>query len=404
MRTQTISLVLPRLHAAQRQVKHEAKRFNVLACGRRWGKTTLGVDLLTHPALGSHPVGWFAPTYKLLLEVWREFVRILRPAIRRQNATERRIELWTGGVLEFWTLEDGDAGRSRKYKRVFVDEAGLPASLSDTWAAAILPTLADLEGDAWLAGTPKGRGFFWRCYQRALSGTRGWACWQQPTHRNPHILPSEIDELRRAMPERQYRQEILAEFLEDGGGVFRRVAEAATLEPLAQARGSTYVGGVDWARSNDYTVFSIIDAQSGQQVALDRFSQVDYETQLNRFRAMHERFKVSAWVAEYNSMGGPLVERLQRDGYPVQPFVTTNATKAQAVDALALAIERGDVALLDDAVQTGELEAYEMTQLPSGAIRYSAPDGMHDDTVIALALAWHAAASAGPQRRTRRAA
>ena len=43
-----------------------------------------------------------------------------------------------------------------------------------------------------------------------------------------------------------------------------------------------------------------------------------------------------------------------------------------------------------------ELQAYESERLPSGAVRYSAPGGMHDDHVISLALAWRAVARGGP--------
>ena len=87
-------------------------------------------------------------------------------------------------------------------------------------------------------------------------------------------------------------------------------------------------------------------------------------------------------------MGEPLIEQMQREGLPVQPFTTTNASKQQAVDALALAFERGEIEILPDRTLIGELQAFEARRLPSGLLRYEAPQGMHDDTVIALALAW----------------
>lgn len=88
-------------------------------------------------------------------------------------------------------------------------------------------------------------------------------------------------------------------------------------------------------------------------------------------------------------MGGPLSESLQQMGLPVQMFTTTNATKTEIIQALALAFETAQVRIPNDATMIGELQAYEQTQLPSGIWRYSAPDGMHDDMVMSLALAWH---------------
>jgi hypothetical protein len=102
----TFQIKLPRPHGGQRQVIAEAKRFNVLQCGRRFGKTTLGQDRMIAPSVAGHPVAWFAPTYKLLSEVWREFKTIVAPLDPRISEQERRIGLLlTGGVLDFWSLD-----------------------------------------------------------------------------------------------------------------------------------------------------------------------------------------------------------------------------------------------------------------------------------------------------------
>jgi hypothetical protein len=113
-------------------------------------------------------------------------------------------------------------------------------------------------------------------------------------------------------------------------------------------------------------------------------------------------YQPRAIVAEQNSLGMPLVERLQtgyarvsgpaRQALPMIPWLATSASKAAVVQSLSLAIEQGNLTLLDDDVQTSELLAYEATRLPSGMTRYSAPEGGHDDTVMALCLAWMGAA------------
>lgn len=398
MTTTTLTLTLPRLHPGQRRVLEHRKRFAVLAIGRRAGKTTLAVDLAVRTALAGQPVGWFAPTYQLLAEAWRELKRRLAPVTRHTSEVEHRLELVTGGVVECWSLDGPDPARGRKYARVILDEASIVRDLLERWNAAIRPTLADLEGDALILGTPKGRNGFWQLYQRGISGAPDWSSHAGPTSDNPHIPPAEIEAAKRDLPDRVYRQEFLAEFLADGGSVLRRVAEAATLEPQGRIDGHWYVAGVDWGRENDYTVVSVIDATTRQQVALDRFSQIEWAIQYGRLQAMHDRYTTVAILAEHNAMGNPAVEALQRKGLPVRPWTATNATKAALVDGLALALEQGVLGLLRDEVQTAELEAYTSERLPSGLVRYTAPEGMHDDTVIALALAWEAATSTAPQR------
>lgn len=99
-------------------------------------------------------------------------------------------------------------------------------------------------------------------------------------------------------------------------------------------------------------------------------------------------------------MGSPLVEKLQReDRLPVRGFVTTNATKADIIEGLALSFERGEIQILNDNQLVGELMAYDQERLPSGLIRYGAPSGSHDDCVMALALAWYGASQPPPAPR-----
>ena len=106
-----IRLQLPALHPAQQQVISQAKRFNVLDCGRRWGKTVLGMDRLILPALRGSPVAWFAPNYRFLSEVWRTLQTILQQVIVRTNQQDRRLELHGGGRIDMWSLDSPDAGR-----------------------------------------------------------------------------------------------------------------------------------------------------------------------------------------------------------------------------------------------------------------------------------------------------
>jgi hypothetical protein len=73
------------------------------------------------------------------------------------------------------------------------------------------------------------------------------------------------------------------------------------------------------------------------------------------------------------------------------PFTTTNASKAEIIDLLALAFEQRTLSILPNPILLNELKAYEAERLPSGLIRYGAPDGMHDDCVMALAMAWYGA-------------
>src|SRR2546421_12258335 len=133
----TIRLVLPEMHAGQARVVAEACRFNVMACGRRFGKTTLGVDRIIQPALVGYPCAWFAPTYKLLLEVWREAAKVLYPVISRKDSQQKRIELISGGLGVLWALWSGTVARVCESRCVGNVEGGKAADLYMHWGKGI---------------------------------------------------------------------------------------------------------------------------------------------------------------------------------------------------------------------------------------------------------------------------
>jgi hypothetical protein len=383
-----VEITLPQLHEAQHLIKSERKRFNVMNCGRRFGKNVLEHDFAIEVALQGLPVGWFSPTYKMMLDDWRTLINTLHPITRRSNITERRIELVTDGMIEFWSVDNTDVGRGRKYKRVIINEAAMIPRLRDAWEHAIRPTLTDLKGDAYFDSTPKGRNYYFELYQRGLTND-DWACWTMPTSANPYIDAAEIEAAREQLPELTFEQEYLAVFLEGAGAVFRNIAACmnAPATTPEEHEGHDIVAGVDWGKQADFTAISVGCATCRQEVAHDRFNKIDYHFQRGRLKAIAEQWNVSMITAESNAMGEPVIEELHREGLPVKGFQTTAQTKPPLIENLALTLERVEWQFLQDQIWTGELEAYERKVSPvTGRSQYSAPEGLHDDTVIARAL------------------
>lgn len=386
------SISPPRLHPGQGRVYAERRRFTVLACGRRWGKTRLGVALCLRAALKGGRVWWVAPSYKMAGVGWRLIRQMaLRGPLRRKSETERLVEFHGGGLIQVRSADDPDSLRGEGLDGVVLDECAYMRE--EAWTEALRPALSDRQGWALFISTPKGRNWFWRLYLHEHEDYKSF-CF--PTTSNPFIDDAEVKAARATLPDRIFRQEYLAEFIEDSGAVFRRVTEAATAGLIDQAEpGQDYVMGVDWGKHEDFTVLTMIDRARGAVVALDRFNQIDYAVQLGRLAALVERFHPVLVVVERNSMGEPLLEQLVRQGLPVEGFTTTNQTKAEIIESLVLAFERGEIQVPPDEVLINELQAYEMERLPSGRTRYQAPAGLHDDCVMSLALAWYAKLSGG---------
>jgi hypothetical protein len=149
--------------------------------------------------------------------------------------------------------------------------------------------------------------------------------------------------------------------------------------------------GVDFGRYQDFTALVVLDETDRTVAVVDRFSEVEWGIQRARISALAKKWNVASILAEANAMGEPNIEALWREGLPIQSFVMTPKVKPGLVEALVAAIENGDIRLLPDPVLLAELEAFSYATQKSGYTIYGAPSGAHDDTVVALALAWRLA-------------
>jgi len=373
------------------RIHNNLARFKVVSAGRRFGKTRLAVLECVNVANQGGRAWWVSPSYKTSEVGWRP----LRQMCRRIPGVEiklgdRVVNFPNGGFVAVRSADNPDSLRGEGLDFVVMDECAFMQR--EAWTEAIRPALSDRQGKALFISTPKGRNHFWELYQKGINGEEGWQSWTFPTISNPFIQASEIEAAKRDLPEMIFRQEYEAEFIDSDGGVFRRVQDAAVLEPQEPDANKQYVAGVDVASSIDFTVVSIMDVKSKELVYLDRFNRVDYNVLENRLEALYRRWHLDSMKIEANSIGQPVIDHLYAKGLSIIPFTTTSATKQAIIQALQSAFEHGEIRIINDPVLVGELLSFESKRSPSGGFSYSAPSGMHDDTVMSLAIAWSAIA------------
>ncbi len=212
----------PPFHAAQKVIYNRRTRRTVWRCGRRFGKTTAIEVLAADEAIKGRKVGIFSPSYKLLLPSYKRIVNMMGPVVAHSSKVDSLIETSTGGEVEFWTLSDEDAGRSRSYDLAIIDEGSLiPKGLKDIVQKSIEPTLLDRRGWLLMAGTPKGidpDNFFYEVAHDASDS--GWHREHMPTAMNPMLDPVGVANLINEYPPLVYQQEFLAEFVDWAGAAF----------------------------------------------------------------------------------------------------------------------------------------------------------------------------------------
>jgi len=338
----------------------------------------LSGNLIVETALNGDPAGYFAPTYKLLEGTFKEAIESLNPLIKRKHDNQF-IELVTGGLIEFWSLENPNAGRSRKYKRIIVDEAAFVKSLWESWTKALRPTLTDLIGDAWFMSTPRGKNDFYKLHSRGTYGEKNWKSWTMPTVSNPYINSLEIEDAMRDLPISAYNQEYMAVFSDNAANPFGIDFITKQIRPLSNSRPECY--GVDLAKSFDWTVITGLD-RNGNICFFDRW-QSDWGQTRRRIISI---IGPNPAFIDSTGVGDPIVEDIQRECGSVEGYHYSSSSKQKLMEGLAHGIQNGKVTVLSGVMQD-EMEAFEFVYGRTG-VKYSAPEGMHDDCVNSLALAY----------------
>lgn len=222
---QLLRINLPTLHEKQAFCKQNSKRFTVLNCGRRFGKTTLAINLIVCASKEPRYIAYCAPTYKMLNKTWRMIKQVFRGYIAEKSESLKQITLLNGTILEFWSLDNADSIRGNAYHFIVIDEVAIIKDFLHIWENSIRPLLADYLGSAWFLSTPKGYYNDFFTLSEYAKKFNDWAYFQMPTLSNPRINANEIDSAKEQLPENVFRQEYLAEFVNYEGNRFAEAFE-----------------------------------------------------------------------------------------------------------------------------------------------------------------------------------
>jgi hypothetical protein len=406
-----VQIYLPPMHTGQQVVWDHMQRHTILDAGRRWRKTTLAMRKSIMAAIQGERIVWGAPTYKQVDIGWNEARRAVEGVFTFRTTKMEAISP-TGGIVTYRSLDDPNNARGLSADGIVIDEA---ADVSEeAWYEVLHPMLIDTGGWSLFLGTPKGHNWFWREYEHArdrensiafTAPTKGAQVIDGQLVRVPHPLENpdipweEIVEIFNTTPERTFRQEILAEFLENAGGVVRGVRDAVggRLEAGPSLPATEYIMGVDFAKHNDFTVCVVIDRLRRQVVDFQRWNQADWPLQERRVCEIAAKWNNALVWADETGLGGPILDHLRRMGIRICGYTFTQNSKRELIDNMVLLVEQRQVHYPDIPVLISELSSYEYERLPGGGLRMNAPSGMHDDCVIAFALAcWPLARTSSP--------
>jgi len=386
----TLVLEIPyKPHKGQREFHASKAKNRIWIGGRQSGKTWAGSHEAVKLAvtMGADSVGFVvAPTYWHTTKCWREILSIIgghfNKLVKQVNRADRCIVLHPNRYIWFKSADNPDSLRSERLDWAWLDEC---AMIKEEGWNAIEPALM---GPVIMTSTPKGHNWVFELWTRGQDSSQlDFESWNFPTSVNPYYPKDKIERARQLLPDLVYRQEYLAEFLEDIGAVFRNVRAYIKKISLSPQKDCRYVVGCDLAKHEDFTVLAALDVQSGELHGFERFSQLDWVFQRKRVVNFCQQFNNARLLIDSTGVGDPVYDELRREQVRVDGYKFTNATKADLIENLSLMMDNNQISYPDIPELINELRLFGYETGKTGTIRYRAPEGYHDDTVIALALA-----------------
>jgi len=367
-------------------------RFMVIACGRRFGKTMLCAFIVIWSALQNAKWNiWIvAPTFPQTDILWEMVLEYMpKEYIVQIFEGKKLIVLKNGSRIWAKSADNPQALVGRGLDLIVFDEA----SMCDIAAWNFMrPALGDRKGRAIFPTTPKGKNWFYDIFMKdPKNGGEDpeYVSFTYPSMDNEFLDPQEFISMTKDLPQLMYQQEILAQFIESGGEVFRnlnRVLRDTLKEPIV---GHFYVGGGDLAKYQDFTVLTIADLATNEIVYYERFNHLDWDYQKVKISSALKQYNDAVMYMDSTGVGDPIVEDLQRQGCAVKAYKFSQTTKKQAIENLMKMVDDAVIGIPNLPEIKHEFEVFGYEQTKFGQIRYCAPDGQHDDIVMSVALcAW----------------
>ena len=366
---------LPEPHKNQIEIIDSSARFRVVMCGRRFGKSELSQVEIIKNAIVGQTVAYITPTYNLAKTFFDKLAKAVPFASNRSDLT---IEFPNGGSVQFFTGERLDNLRGRKFHLVVVDEASFIPDLEGGWLNSIRPTLTDYKGKALFLSTPKGKNYFYSLFMKGNGGEEDWQSFKFSTYDNPYIDKSEVDSARMQLPEVVFEQEYMANPAENAANPFGSAYIRQCIFPMSTGPVACY--GIDLAKSVDWTVIIGLD-KNGSVCYYERFQKDWRQT-----KETISNLPKAPILMDSTGVGDPIFEDMQREGLDIKGYKFSSTSKQMLMEGLASAIHQRKITFPSGPI-VDELEIFEY-QYTSFGVKYSAPQGFHDDCVVSLSLAW----------------
>jgi hypothetical protein len=308
------------LHEHQREIARSASRFKVIRGGRRGGKTALEIETLCFKAVSgkNRNVFYVAPTQVQARSIIWEGLKSRLAGIGDpyEQRLEMKVPTADGGhsLIKVAGWENRENFRGQSAYHITFDETDTMKDFFIGWQEIFRPALIDTAGTADFIGTPKKENPNLRRLEKLAETDSEWSAFHFTSYDNPTLSPLELEKAKQEMDQDTYRQEILAEYVDNAGALFRYTSLVDMFSNTITKSNEKYLI-VDVADDgSDKTVFSFW--QGLEAYRFDVYARLNTETIINQIResAAQERIPFSQILVDAIGVGAGVASSSLLDG------------------------------------------------------------------------------------------
>ena len=321
---------------------------------------------------------WVAPISPQARIAFGRVKQNLTPGtFRSYEHPEPQIRMVTGPILTFKSADNPDSLYGEDVYGAIIDEAS--RCKADAWYA-VRSTLTATRGPAVCIGNVKGkRNWFYEWCRRAQMNMDPNAQFRRITWRDAveaKVLDEEeIDDARRNLPEKVFQELFEALASDDTGNPFGEEHILACIRSKLSPN-PPIAFGIDLAKKQDYLVVIGLD-ENGDVCVFERWTHVPWRDSIRRIHEIVGDY-IPALV-DSTGVGDPVLEDLQHDHGNFFGYNFSSGSKQRLMEGLAVSIQSHEIGYPDGPIKN-ELMLFEYETTRTG-VRYSAPEGYHDDCV-----------------------
>ena len=374
----------PYLTSYQQNILDSNARYTITAASTKTGKTASHIIWLFEQALNlkiNQSVWWVAPVYQQAEIAFRRMkAQVSDPNFFTSNESKLVLTTPIGSRIEFKSAEKPDNLYGDDVYAAVFDEAS--RAREDSWYA-LRSTLTATQGKCKLIGNVKGKkNWFYKLGEKAKAGEANMEYFKITAYDavNEGILNhEEVEQAKKDLPDYIFKELYLAEPADDNSNPFGYANIEKCIIPTLSGTPVCY--GIDLAKYTDWTVVIGLN-EDGNVAHFDRF-QMDWSQTLQKIKSTIGN--TPAFI-DSTGVGDPIVEQLQKEHPRIKGFKFTSRSKQQLIEGLVVAVQSQTIRFPNNVI-ADEMRNFEFEYTRTG-VRYTAPQGLHDDCVMSLALAY----------------